>query len=78
MDEPGPGIVPHSALLQPEGGLPQRLEARFGDPKVDRLPLEVEAVAGYALSPADEFLVVLRGPEPEGRTNILSNFPGNI
>lgn len=42
MDEPGPGIVLHSALLQPEGGLPQRLEACFGDPKVDRLPREEE------------------------------------
>jgi len=72
VDEPGPGIVPHTAPLQPEGGLPQRREARFGDPEVDRLPLEVEAVSGYALSTADEFLVVLRGPEPGDDVDVVS------
>jgi len=72
VDEPGTGIVPHPALLQPEGGLPQRREARFGDSEVDCLPLEVETVAGYALSPADEFLVVLRGPEPGDDVDVVS------
>jgi len=32
----------------------------------------VEAVAGYALSPTDEFLVVLRGPEPGDDMDVVS------
>jgi hypothetical protein len=64
--------------MEGRGGFPALLEAETIplDSRVarvtDRLPLEAEAVAGYALSPADEFLVVLRGPEPGYDMDVVS------